>query len=351
MRLIDDQQLAAIGAGGVLRDITATHGALHLILELMRFADPAEGARIPSATRGQPEAAALLDRGRVHVQGPRRDHRRRVHRLDPRPGRHGIDHARPHLRPHLPAEPVVDAQAHRLAGTTPRAGARLADGNTAYVGEQIITRTNDCRYRSCPLPPTGSRTVPLDRPCRRCRRPPRRGTPDTDRPRSPAAHVRSRVHRALLRHHRPRRSRRLRGHHARGRHRQRVPPAAVHDARPAGGTPTTYTCRSSATATRTPSSAPRTSCSRHRSTDLPQGILARDDSPVSASTMLAEQADPATRLTDAAARYVDAIHVAAEHHPRTSPHRSLSRRRCQPGRPTPPSPTTRHGPPCAPTSS
>src|SRR5450759_1740897 len=44
VRLIgDDQQLAAIGAGGVLRDIQATHGATRLA-ELLRFADRAEGA-------------------------------------------------------------------------------------------------------------------------------------------------------------------------------------------------------------------------------------------------------------------------------------------------------------------
>src|SRR5215217_3492569 len=42
VRLVgDDQQLAAIGAGGVLRDITHTHGALRLT-ELHRFTDPAE---------------------------------------------------------------------------------------------------------------------------------------------------------------------------------------------------------------------------------------------------------------------------------------------------------------------
>ena len=40
VRLIgDDQQLAAVGAGGVLRDIQSTHGCLPLS-ELMRFADP-----------------------------------------------------------------------------------------------------------------------------------------------------------------------------------------------------------------------------------------------------------------------------------------------------------------------
>ena len=49
-------------------------------------------------------------------------------------------------------------------------------------------------------------------------------------------------------------------------------------------------------------------------TDLLEQVLARDDSPVSATTMLRDQADPATRLADAAARYADALHVAAEHH-------------------------------------
>jgi ATP-dependent exoDNAse (exonuclease V) alpha subunit len=44
VRLVgDDQQLGAIGAGGVLRDIKHTYGALHLI-ELHRFTNPAEAA-------------------------------------------------------------------------------------------------------------------------------------------------------------------------------------------------------------------------------------------------------------------------------------------------------------------
>jgi hypothetical protein len=68
VRLIgDDQQLAAVGAGGVLRDIQATHGCLHLS-ELMRFADPAEGAASLALREGLPEALGFyLDRDRVHV--------------------------------------------------------------------------------------------------------------------------------------------------------------------------------------------------------------------------------------------------------------------------------------------
>ena len=68
VRLVgDDQQLAAIGAGGVLRDITHTHGALHLT-ELHRFTDPAEAAASLALREGEPEALDFyLDHGRVHV--------------------------------------------------------------------------------------------------------------------------------------------------------------------------------------------------------------------------------------------------------------------------------------------
>ena len=63
----DDQQLAAIGAGGVLRDIKHTHGALRLT-ELHRFTDPAEAAASLALREGEPEALEFyLDHGRIHV--------------------------------------------------------------------------------------------------------------------------------------------------------------------------------------------------------------------------------------------------------------------------------------------
>src|SRR5829696_7854803 len=68
VRLVgDDQQLAAIGAGGVLRDIKNSHGALHLT-ELHRFTDPAE-AQVSLALRDGDSSALgfYLDHGRVHV--------------------------------------------------------------------------------------------------------------------------------------------------------------------------------------------------------------------------------------------------------------------------------------------
>ena len=69
VRLIgDNQQLAAIGAGGVLRDIAATHGALYLS-ELMRFTDPVEGAASLALREGRTEALGFYLDSRP---GPRR---------------------------------------------------------------------------------------------------------------------------------------------------------------------------------------------------------------------------------------------------------------------------------------
>jgi hypothetical protein len=68
VRLVgDDQQLAAIGAGGVLRDIAHAHGALRLT-ELHRFTDPAEGFASLALRDGRPEALGFyLDQQRIHV--------------------------------------------------------------------------------------------------------------------------------------------------------------------------------------------------------------------------------------------------------------------------------------------
>ena len=75
VRLIgDDQQLAAIGAGGALRDLAHEHGAVTLS-QVMRFTDPAtgtpnhaEGAASLALRDGDPAALAYyLDHGRVHV--------------------------------------------------------------------------------------------------------------------------------------------------------------------------------------------------------------------------------------------------------------------------------------------
>ena len=68
VRLVgDDQQLAAIGAGGVLRDIKHTHGALHLD-RAAPLHQPRRSSSITRPPRRQPEALNFyLDHGRVHV--------------------------------------------------------------------------------------------------------------------------------------------------------------------------------------------------------------------------------------------------------------------------------------------
>ena len=147
VRLIgDDQQLAAIGAGGVLRDIEATHGALRLT-ELVRFADPAEGSASLALRDGQPEALGFyLDRDRVRIgnQDTMADQLFNAWAADQQAGRDSVM-----LAPtrQLVAELNHRARIHRLNGTQPDAVIELADGNTASSGDVIITRHNDRRLR------------------------------------------------------------------------------------------------------------------------------------------------------------------------------------------------------------
>ena len=66
----DDQQRAASAAGGVLRDIEVTHGALTLN-EVMRFDNELEGEASLALRAGDPGAAGFYnDRGRLHPVTP-----------------------------------------------------------------------------------------------------------------------------------------------------------------------------------------------------------------------------------------------------------------------------------------
>ena len=147
IRLVgDDQQLAAIGAGGVIRDIQASYGALRLT-ELHRFTDPAEAAATLAVRDGRPEALGFyLDRQRVHVGDPtttldavfdgwQND-------LD-----HGLDAIMLAPTRELVSRLNQQARDHRLAETTPTQEIELGDGNAASVGDLIITRANDRRLR------------------------------------------------------------------------------------------------------------------------------------------------------------------------------------------------------------
>ncbi len=148
VRLVgDDQQLAAIEAGGVLRDIEAEHGALRLT-ELVRFADQAEGSASLALRDGLPESLGFyLDNRRVHVgdETTMADDLFTAWSIDRAAGLDSIM-----LAPtrDLVAELNQRARTQRLDGHTPGVEIDLADGNRASTGDVIITRTNDRRLRT-----------------------------------------------------------------------------------------------------------------------------------------------------------------------------------------------------------
>ena len=148
VRLVgDDQQLAAIGAGGVLRDITRTHGALHLA-ELHRFTNPAEAAASLALRDGKPAALNnfYLDHDRIHVGDLAKttDDAFDAWVSDRAAGLDAVT-----LAPtrELVAELNRRARDHRLGNAPVGREVHLADGNQASVGDVIITRANDRRLR------------------------------------------------------------------------------------------------------------------------------------------------------------------------------------------------------------
>jgi ATP-dependent exoDNAse (exonuclease V) alpha subunit len=143
VRLIgDDQQLGAIGAGGVLRDIAAVHGAVNLDT-VMRFTDPAEAAASLALRAGDIGALGYyLDHDRIHVVDPdtattslltawRTDRATGLDALMLAPTRAQV------------ADLNHVARAARLNGVTPGQEAVLADENHASQGDVVITRRNN----------------------------------------------------------------------------------------------------------------------------------------------------------------------------------------------------------------
>jgi conjugative relaxase-like TrwC/TraI family protein len=309
VRLIgDDQQLAAIGAGGVLRDIQASHGAVRLS-QLHRFTDPSEAAATLALRDGRPEALGFyLDRRRVHVGDPTTalDNVFNAWQTDRAAGLDAIMLA--------PTRELVSslnqrAQDHRLAGTAPCRQVEIADGNRASVGDLIITRRNDRRLRvtATDWVKNGDRWTILNL--------------------SSTGGLRVR--------------------HVGNGHTVTLPASYVSAATELGYASTVHTAQGVTADTMhgvvTGGEARQqlyTMLTRGRSanhlyvavvgdgdphavlqpdnvhvrtaTELLEHILARDASPQSASTLQREQQDPAIRLAAAAARYLDALHLAAE---------------------------------------
>ncbi len=143
IRLIgDDQQLGAIGAGGVLRDIAHTHGALRLD-EVLRFTDPAEA-----------DASLALRSGDAGAIGYYLDHRR-IHAIDPDTAtsrvlaawaadrKAGLDALMLAPTRDQVAQLNAAARTARLAGRRHGRETGLADGNRASAGDVILTRRNN----------------------------------------------------------------------------------------------------------------------------------------------------------------------------------------------------------------
>jgi hypothetical protein len=152
VRLIgDDQQLAAVGAGGVLRDLAAAHGAASLS-QVVRFTDPdtgapnhAEGAASLALREGDPAALAYyVDHGRVHVGdlATITDQAYTAWSTDRAAGRDAIM-----LAPtrELVAELNARARTDRLARQPGPIGREvtLADSSHASAGDAVITRRNE----------------------------------------------------------------------------------------------------------------------------------------------------------------------------------------------------------------
>ncbi len=310
VRLIgDDQQLAAIGAGGVLRDIIATHGAQRLS-ELMRFSDPAEGAATIALRAGLPEALGYyFDQQRVHVGdlATSTDGVFDGWLTDRSQGKDAIM-----LAPTRDLVADLNARARTariIAGEVdPARAVRLADGSTASVGDVVLTRQNDRRLRLSPTDwvKNGDRWIVTEAG---------RGALGVRHLESglnitlPATYVAqntelgyaSTVHAAqgltadtmhgLVIGEESRQQ--FYTMMTRGRHENHAHLVVAADG--------------------DPHSLIRPESIRQASAaEILEGVLARDESPKSATTIAHEAADPAVQLNAATDRYVDALYVAAE---------------------------------------
>ena len=272
---------------------------------------PRRRRRLPGPARGRTEALGFyLDHDRVHV-GDLATITADVFTAWANDRATGLDALMLAPTRDLVSQLNQRAQAHRLAGRDPGPGVRLADGNTAYVGDTIITRTNDRRLRlgANDWVKNGDRWTVHDVAPRRVPRgaaPPHRPAGDPARRlrrRSAELGYATTIHGAqgisvdtvhgLATGEETRQqlyTMLTRGADANHLYLQVVGDGDPHDLlQPQNVRPPT-------------------------ATEILESILARDDAPVSATTTAREHASPTLRLGAATARYLDALHVAAEHH-------------------------------------
>ena len=210
----------------------------------------------------------------------------------------------------LVAELNRRARDHRLGNGAPAGQeVRLGDGNRASVGDMIITRANDRRLRLSAtdwvkngdrwtithVDRSGGLTVRHSRSQLKCRLPADYVTTSTGLGYATTIHgaqgVSADTMHGLLTGQESRQQ--LYTMLTRGRHANHLYLQVVGDGDPHS------LIRPDTISPRTP-------------TETLQQILARDEAPVSASTVLRELNDPAARLFQAVQRYTDGLHVAAE---------------------------------------
>ena len=308
VRLVgDDQQLAAIGAGGVLRDIAHTNCALHLT-ELHRFTDPAEAAASLMLREGKPEVLNFdLDHDRIHV-GDIAATTEDAFNAWVSDRAAGFDAIMLAPTRHLVAELNRRARAHRLDHCSVGSEVSLADGNRASVGDLIITCSNDRRLRLTAtdwvkngdrwtitrVGKQGDLTVRHTRSHLTVRLPADCVQASTGLGYATTIHAAQGVSvdtmHGLLTGQESRQL--LYTMLTRGRNANHLYLRVVGDGDPHN-------------IIRPDTSSPRTPA------ETLQQILARDEAPVSASTLLGELSDPAARLCQAVQRYTDGLHVAA----------------------------------------
>jgi ATP-dependent exoDNAse (exonuclease V) alpha subunit len=344
VRLVgDDQQLAAIGAGGVLRDIKQAHGALHLT-ELHRFTNPAEAAASLKLREGKPAALTFyLDHGCIHV-GDIAKTTEDAFTAWVSDRAAGLDAIMLAPTRELAAELNRRAREHRLGNVPVAQEVHLGDGNRASVGDMIITRANDRRLRLAAtdwvkngdrwtitgIGRRGDLTVRHNRSQLTVRLPSGYVHTSTGLGYATTIHsaqgVSADTMHGLVTGQEPRQQ--LYTMLTRGRHANHLYLQVVGDGDPHS------VIRPEIIAPRTP-------------TETLQRILARDETPVSASTLLRDLNDPAARLFQA----VSATPTASTSQPNSSSDHRPSQSSIESTSSSPDSPTSRLGRPCEPTSS
>ena len=211
VRLVgDDRQLAAVGAGGLLRDLAESTPTATLQVAV-RFADQAEAAAALGIRAGEHDAIEhYLDRRRVHVGDEHTAPRSALEAwaADLAAGRDALLLASTREQvTALNARARAERRtAHAADGGLGGREVRLVDGTAASAGDPVITRRN-ARWLRITRDRLGQERRPVDRAQGAPRRGDDRGAPRHGSSGAAARGLRRRVRRARLRQHHPRRAR------------------------------------------------------------------------------------------------------------------------------------------------